>query len=323
MATRHQPTLLYAYDPAQRARFAAHPCAPRLIDNPPGVPVWLPPADADAIVCFLGSWAKAPKQAPEGWPFNIRYIQFASAGVDTLPEWARTIPYVASARGITAEPIAEYVMAAIMADCKRLDLLVAGMRASDVPFDETQWPTGAMRSIKGQTLGLVGYGAIGQAIARRAEAFGMEVIATRRSGGDGSPRFVAGIDELAARADQLVLCAPATAETLRMIDDRVLSLVKPTAHLINVARGTLVDHEALLRALDAGRLRHATLDGTDPEPLPKDHPLMSHERATITPHAAWYSPDDFDRVTAKLLDNLGRYANGEPLADIADFARGY
>ena len=211
MATRHQPTLLYAYDPAQRARFAAHPCAPRLIDNPPGVPVWLPPADADAIVCFLGSWAKAPKQAPEGWPFNIKYIQFASAGVDTLPEWAHTIPYVASARGITAEPIAEYVMAAIMADCKRLDLLVAGMRASDVPFDETQWPTGAMRSIKGQTLGLVGYGAIGQAIARRAEAFGMEVIATRRSGGDGSPRFVAGIDELAARADQLVLCAPATA----------------------------------------------------------------------------------------------------------------
>ncbi len=109
----------------------------------------------------------------------------------------------------------------------------------------------------------------------------------------------------------------------RMIDDRVLSLVKPTAHLINVARGTLVDHEALLRALDAGRLHHATLDVTDPEPLPKDHPLMSHERATITPHAAWYSPDHFDRVTAKLLDNLGRYANGEPLADIADFARGY
>ncbi len=94
-------------------------------------------------------------------------------------------------------------------------------------------------------------------------------------------------------------------------------------HAVLVARSGSTSLARLLRALDAGRLHHATLDVTDPEPLPKDHPLMSHERATITPHAAWYSPDHFDRVTAKLLDNLGRYANGEPLADIADFARGY
>ncbi|MDQ6432527.1 NAD(P)-dependent oxidoreductase [Mesorhizobium sp. LHD-90] len=323
MATKHNPILLYAYDPSQRARFEAHESAPQLRENAPGVPVWQPPADADAIVCFLSSWARAPKKAPEGWPFNIRYIQFASAGVDTLPEWARSVPHVASARGITAEPIADYVMAAILGDCKKLDLLAALLRAGDKPFDETKWPKDSMRSIKSQTLGLVGYGAIGQAIARRAEAFGMEVIAVRRSAPDGSARFVDSIEQLAACADQIVLCAPATADTHRMVDDRFLSLVNPTAHLINVARGALVDHDALLRALDTGRLRHATLDVTDPEPLPLAHPLAHHPKATVTPHAAWYSPDHFDRVTTKLLDNLRRYANGEPLVDTADFARGY
>ncbi len=323
MTQTRNPVLLYAYDPTQRARFEAHGSRPQLRCNDPGVPVWLPPADADAIVCFLGAWSKAPTAAPEGWPFNIKYIQFASAGVDTLPVWARTVEHVASARGITAEPIAEYAMAAIMADCKKLDLLASGMRAHEGHYDETQWPTGAMRSVKGQTLGLVGFGAIGQAIAKRAEAFGMTVIALRRSGSDGTSRFVDSIDDLAARADQLVLCAPATPQTHRMIDARVLSLMKPTAHLVNVARGTLIDHDALLQALDGGRLRHATLDVTDPEPLPQSHPLACHDKVTVTPHAAWYSPDHFDRVTTKLLENLSRYAKGEPLADRADFERGY
>jgi len=323
MADTRSPILLYAYDAGQRRRFEAHETRPSIRANEAGIPVWQPPVDADVIVCSLSAWAKAPEEAPVGWPFNIKYIQFASAGVDTLPEWARGVPHVASARGVTAEPIAEYAMAAIIADCKKLDLIATNMRAYDGHYDETKWPTGAMRSIKGRTLGLVGYGAIGQAIAKRAEAFGMTVIALRRSGTDGTSRFVETIDELARRSDEIVLCAPATSDTYRMIDDRVFALMKPTTHLINVARGTLVDHDALLRALDGGKLRHATLDVTDPEPLPKAHPLAAHPKVTITPHAAWYSPDHFDRVTTKLLANLYRYAKGEPLADVADFERGY
>lgn len=319
-----RPTIFYAYDPAQRTRFLEHETSPVLMEKAADEAVWLPPADADVIVCSLASWAKAPRTSPPGWPFGIRYIQFASAGVDTLPDWARSVAHVASVRGVTAEPIAEYVMAAILADCKRLDALDHFARTTtENAFDERTWPSGSMRSLKGQTLGLLGYGAIGQAVARRAEAFGMEIIALRRSPQSDRSRFVATVEELVARSDQLVLCAPSTAETRHILNDRTFAAMKPSAHLINVARGALVDHDALSRALDAGRLRYATLDVTDPEPLPSDHPLLTSEKVRITPHAAWFSHNHFDRVTTKLLQNLGRYVKGEPLADVADFSRGY
>jgi phosphoglycerate dehydrogenase-like enzyme len=319
-----KPVIYYACDPQQQERIRAHASAPDVIMKPADAPIWLPPPDADVIFCSLMSWAKAPEAAPPGWPFNIRYIQFASAGIDTLPKWARGVNEIASVKGVTAEPIAEYAMAAILSDCKRIDIIAGLVENADVnAFDERNWPQGTMRTVKGQTIALLGYGAIAQAIAHRAEAFGMRVKALRRSAGTADPRFVHSLEALLAEADHLVLCAPATAETRHIMNDAAFAAIKPGCHLINVARGALVDQDALVRALDAGRLRKATLDVTEPEPLPADHPLRGRKDVVVTPHAAWFSEDHFHRVTSKLLENLERYAKGEPVVDRADFDRGY
>jgi phosphoglycerate dehydrogenase-like enzyme len=320
------PVLFYGLSDAELPRFENHETAPVLIRKGADQPVWLPPVEAEAIFSFAKAWSNAPREAPAGWPFNIRFIQLASAGVDVLPQWAWEGPVVACARGITAEPIAEYVVTAIVRDSKRFSGLICSDAAQYKHLmDERNWPQGTFRSIKGQTLGLVGYGAIGQAIARRAEALGMNVKALRRSTPqEASGLFVGSITELAAQADHLVLCAPATPETHHIVNAAVLSACKKGAHLIKVARGTLVDQHALLDALDRDDgLRHATLDVTDPEPLPDGHPFYRHPKVTLTPHAAWYSADHHDRLTAKLLANLSTWVHGEPLADRADRGKGY
>jgi phosphoglycerate dehydrogenase-like enzyme len=120
-----------------------------------------------------------------------------------------------------------------------------------------------------------------------------------------------------------VLCAPSTPETDRVIDAGVLAAAKPGLHIVNVARGCLLDHEALLRALDQGLVGKATLDVTEPEPLPAGHPFYSHPRVRLTPHMAWYSATHHHRLTEKLLENLGRFSRGEELVDVVDPAKGY
>lgn len=323
-AARPGPVVFYGLSEAEFAQFEGHACRPVLVRKRPDKPVWLPPAQAEAIFCFAKAWAGAPKQAPEGWPFNVRYIQLASAGVDALPVWAWQGTTVACARGVTAEPIAEYVMTAIFRDSKNFDRMVGRDHAHFLSIaDEDEWPEDTFRPIRGQVLGLVGYGAIGQAIAARARAMGMAVKALRRSGGGDPDTFVTSIDDLVAQADQIVLCAPATPATHHIIDARVLSLCKPGVHLINVARGNLVDHPALEAVLASGRIRHATLDVTDPEPLPAGHPFYDNPSVTLTPHAAWFSADHHQRLADKLLDNLGRWSRGETLVDIAVPGRGY
>lgn len=323
-ARKAGPIVFYGLSEAELPHFERHEAQPVLIRKTADQPIWLPPANAQAMLSFIGAWRNAPKTAPEGWPFNIRYIQLASAGVDALPEWAWDGTTVACARGITAEPIAEYVMAAIFRDIKRFDAMVARDHAHFQSIaDEHKWPKDTLSAIRGKTLGLVGYGAIGQAIAQRARGMGMAVKALRRSGGDGSGLFADSIHELAAQADQLVLCAPATPQTRHIINAGVLAACKPDAHLINVARGGLVDHDALGAALEKGFLRHATLDVTEPEPLPEGHPFYDSPKVTLTPHVAWFSADHHERLTKKLLDNLSRWSRGEALADIAERGKGY
>lgn len=151
----------------------------------------------------------------------------------------------------------------------------------------------------------------------------MTIRALRRSGDDGTGLFVDTIEELVACSDQIVLCAPATAETHHIIKAGVLSACKPQAHLISGARGSLVDHAALRDALDTGRLRHATLDVTDPEPLPDNDPLYAHPSLTLTPHVAWYSADHHIRLTERMLSNLGAWTRGAPLSGLVERGRGY
>jgi phosphoglycerate dehydrogenase-like enzyme len=319
------PVLAYHLAAGERERFAAHPSHPVLLEGETGRPVWLPPPEAEGSLSFMGAWVKAPREPPPGWPFGLRWIQLASAGVDVLPDWAYRGTVVCCARGVTAGAIAEYAMAAILAAEKRIgDLTLRSREDYDRLGDEHAW-AGLLGGLAGRTLGLLGIGAIGGAVARRAQAFGMRVLAVRRSPGAVPLDLVAlrpDLASLAAESDHLVLCAPSTPATERIVDARVLAAARPGLHLVNVARGRLIDHEALAKALDEGRVR-ATLDVTDPEPLPAGHPFYDHPRVRLTPHMAWFSPDHHERLTAKLLDNIGRFARGEKLADTVPPGRGY
>jgi phosphoglycerate dehydrogenase-like enzyme len=175
---------------------------------------------------------------------------------------------------------------------------------------------------------IVGFGAIGSEIARRARAFGMRVQAVTRSGrGDNSlPERIYPASELLQalpQADYVVLAAPDTPETQRMIGARELKAMKPSAYLLNIARGALVDESALIDALERGAIAGAALDVTEKEPLPPESPLWNLKNVFITPHTSAVSELLWLRQTELLLENLERWFSGRDLKNIVDITRGY
>jgi phosphoglycerate dehydrogenase-like enzyme len=304
-------------DAVQNERLARHPSRPRVIAYSLDRPVWEIPATADVLITFFRGWPGAPAQPPAGWPFRLRWIQIAAAGVDAFPPWFFTGPVVTSGRGVGAVAIAEYVLAAMLAHEKQI---FEGLRVSEA----AAWKPRMLGRLTGKTLGLVGLGAIGHEVAVRAAAFGMTILAVTRSGAaQAGVTIVGSLEELAARSDHLVVAAPLTPATRGLICADVLARAKPGLHLVNVSRGALVDQDAILAALDRGHLGAATLDVTSPEPLPEEHPLYRHPRVRLTPHSAWNTDDSVDRLTAKLFDNLGRFLSKAELLDVVDAKRGY
>jgi len=296
---------------AQRTGLAVRDVAPGpLTELPPG---------ADVVFAL-----PAPKgqsllhtPAPRGWS-DVRWVQLASVGIDYYPDWLFDGPVVTSARGTASIAIAEYVLAAIFAAAKRIPEIWL-QQASD-------WRRLQLGLVQGSTLGLYGFGSIGEVLAQRALALGIKVVALRRSdapiGLDGVERAES-LEQLVARSDHLVLAAPSTPDTRHAINRAVLAHARPGLHLINIARGNLVDQQALQEALDEGRVALATLDVTDPEPLPAGHAFYSHPRVRLSPHI---SPST-DQIVPALIDkfvlNLDRFRSGQPLADVVDTARGY
>jgi phosphoglycerate dehydrogenase-like enzyme len=182
--------------------------------------------------------------------------------------------------------------------------------------------------LNGKTLGLVGLGAIGREVAKRTKALDMSVEAVKRDPTRGaqfadrvySPRE---LHTLLERVDYLVLALPGNAETRHMIGAAELARMKPSAALVNVARGALVDTDALVRALEAGRLAGAGLDVTDPEPLPPEHTLWRLPNVIITPHLAGATDRYWQRQADLVFENVRRYLAGEPLLNLVDKQRGY
>jgi len=304
-------------NPAQNERLAAHWTKPRVIPYADDRPVWEIPPEADLLFTFFRGWRQAPAEPPAGWPFRLQWIQVAAAGVDAFPDWFFTGPAVTCGRGVSAVPLAEYILAAILAHEKQF---FDGVRVRAA----AEWQVRTLGRVEGRMLGLVGLGAINKAVAQRAQAFGMTLLAVDRDV-TAYPQieFVRSVAELAARSDHLVVAVPLTRETRGIINAAVLDKAKPGLHLVNVARGELIDQDALLDALDSGRLGAATLDVTAPEPLPEGHPLYTHPRVRLTPHSGWSSDDNADRLAAKLLGNLDRFLAREPLLDVVDGKRGY
>jgi phosphoglycerate dehydrogenase-like enzyme len=188
------------------------------------------------------------------------------------------------------------------------------------------WEQIPLGHLEGKTLGLIGAGAIGVEVAKRADAFGMRVIGVRRSataGDDGPIQLVPTLRDLLAQSDHAVVAAPLTDATRGLVGREALAAAKPGLHLINVSRGQIIDDDALLEAIRAGRVGGATLDVTHPEPLPAGHPYYACPEVWITSHISWSSENGDERIAAKLLDNLDRHLRGEPLIDVVDATRGY
>lgn len=282
---------------------------------------WALPTDVDVLFVLHGEGehrdAANHAARPEGWPGAVKLVQLASAGADDYPPWIWDAPKVASASGTTAIPIAEYALAVILAHAKRL---------ADITLKPGQpWPerdeflNNQLGTLHGRTLGLVGLGNIARQVGKYANAFGMEIIASRASAAPSPDPWirVAPLDEVVARADHLVLAAPITADTQHLLNAERLARMKTGAHVVNVGRGGLIDQAALLAELDKGRL-WASLDVTDPEPLPADHPLLSNPRCRITPHVSWSNPDINRRIMERLVENIRRLTAGEPLLGAID-----
>jgi D-2-hydroxyacid dehydrogenase (NADP+) len=248
---------------------------------------------------------------------NLQFIQSISAGLD---QYDRDVlrqhnVRLASAAGVNAQAVAQHAMALILALKRQLHTgrdhqsakLWRGM-ISDIAAREDQ--------LNGKTLLIVGLGRIGSGLAQLAQAFEMRVIATRRdaSAGTQGAHTVYAHDRLAEllpQADVVALTCPLTAQTENLIDAKAISLMKPSATLINVARGRVVDEEALIKALQAGRLAAAGLDVTREEPLPAASPLWTMPNVLITPHTAGETQRYEDAVIDILIENLERMWRGE------------
>lgn len=251
---------------------------------------------------------------------NLRLVQAYSAGLEQFPLAAlaeRGIRLV-NAAGAGAPAIAEFVFGRLIEVFRNLRQIEAMQR--DRAFHR---PGG--RTLAGKTLGIVGLGAIGSAVAKLARAFDMQTIATRRSArpGDTSPLVDVlhgpeGLGALLAASDVVVLCAPATSQTADLIDAEALASMREGAVLCNVARGALVDEAALIEALSSGHLAAAILDVTRQEPLPKDDPLWGAPHLYLSPHSS-IPPDAYDaRLLALFARNLRAYAAGEALENEVD-----
>jgi phosphoglycerate dehydrogenase-like enzyme len=255
----------------------------------------------------------------------LRWVHARSAGLDRVlvPELVEGPAALTNGRGVFSSALAEFAIAALLFFAKDLRRLVEAQRAG-------RWQAFEMEPLAGRTLGVVGYGDIGRAVAQRARALGMRVLALRRrpelSRTDPLVDEPLGEDrllELMARADDVVVAAPLTPATRGLVGRAAIAAMRPTAVLVNVGRGPVIDEPALVEALAAGRIRGAALDVFETEPLPAGHPLWTLPNVLVSPHCADHVPGWVEAAMRAFLDELERFRRGEPLRNVVDKSRGY
>lgn len=276
-------------------------------------------ADADAVLGFCtADIVKAGK--------NLRWIQVGHAGVenDNSPELASSKIVLTNTQRLYGPNVADQAFALLLA-------LTRGLReVTPAQVNEASWlkPKGQPQELHGKTALVVGLGGIGTQLARRANAFGMRVMATDPKEME-RPDFVFSIDkpaklmELLPKADVVILACPLTAETKGMIGAAQIKAMKPTAYLVNIARGGVVQTPALVEALEKKYIAGAGLDVTDPEPLPDGHKLWKLSNCAISPHIGGQAPEAMDRQWRLWRENVRRFAAGEALLCVVDKAKGY
>jgi len=273
------------------------------------------------------NWRSGVALLEQIWPMakRVRWVHTRSAGLDGLlfPGLVDSPVTLTNARGVFSEILAEFTIGAMLFFAKDFRRLVLSQMAG-------KWDQFDTVEIRGQTLGLVGYGDIGQAVARRAHALGMKIVALRRrpelAHGDPHVSDVFPPErrrEMLRQSDYVVVVTPLTPETRGMIAAAEFEAMRPSAVLINIARGPVVDEPALVRALRERRIRGAALDVYDTEPLPAGHPFYSLDNMLLSPHSADQTSDWKERTMRLFLQNFRRYRAGEPLLNVVNKKLGY
>lgn len=271
-------------------------------------------------------WVAGKRFAPlvEHCP-HVRWLHTASAGVDhvlTPAVKAKPSIVVTDSGPAFAIAISEFVFAWMLLTARRLPELMAGQKAH-------RWESLTQQELSGQTIGIIGLGPIGLGIAARAKAFGMTTLGLRRRAlpAEGVGEVLVGADGLArllAESDYVVVAAALTGETNALLGADQIAAMKPSAWLINIARGGLIDEPALTEALQDGKIAGACLDVFAQEPLPESSPLWDMPNVFIAPHnSSGWTTGLRERQKALFLSNLGRFSRSEPLENAVDIARGY
>jgi phosphoglycerate dehydrogenase-like enzyme len=286
----------------------------------------LPAALADAEV-FVG-WRVPPEHFAAAR--RLRWMHSASAGVDDclFPALVESPVLLTNSTGVHEVCIPEHVLGQMLVLARNFHAALRLQQHGEWNrFGVIAFGSG-VRELHGSALAILGAGPIGASLARRAAALGMRVRVLRRDPRRSVPgaEAVLGparLHELLGWADVVVLAVPLTAETRGLIGEAELRAMRSDAFLINIARGEVVDEDALVRCLRAGGLAGAALDVFSEEPLPAGHPLWSLPNVVLTPHISGYTRTYFDRVLAIFEDNLARYLDGRPLRNVVDKRLGY
>jgi phosphoglycerate dehydrogenase-like enzyme len=282
-------------------------------------------ADAVRGAEVLLLWDYFSRAVSDAWPDadKLQWIHITAAGVDTLlfDELRESDVVVTNARGVFDRPLAEYVLGAVIAYAKDSLTSIDLQRRHEWRHRET-------RSITGATALVVGTGGIGREIGKLLRAAGMVVRGAGRRPVADDPDFGEVVDSanLAAEVgwcDHLILAAPLTPATRGLVDEKVLAAMKPDAHLVNIARGPMVDERALLAALTERRIGGATLDVFDTEPLPQGHPLWDAPNVVVTAHMSADAVGWRETLADQFATNARRWLAGQPLLNVVDKKLGY
>jgi phosphoglycerate dehydrogenase-like enzyme len=276
-----------------------------------------------AEVAFEFDWER-PEELIKRAP-RLRWVQATSSGIGPLVEHlglAGSPLLITNAAGIHAQPLAEFVLLTALHFAKEMPRI-------NTWKGERHWERFCGQEVFGSRMTLIGLGHVGSRIAELSSALGMEVTGHRRTTGGQTPPGVrrvvdaAGLDAVLPETDILVIAAPDTPETTNLIDRRRLLLLPANAVVVNVGRGSLIDEQAMIELLHAGRLRGAGLDVFAKEPLPADSPLWAMPNVIISPHSASTVVQENDRLVDLFIENLHRYLDGRALVNVFDHGRRY
>lgn len=285
-------------------------------------------ADAapEATVLFNWSSARELNRAVFLMAPKLEWVHSRNAGLDNFlfPELVDSDVVLTNGSGVFSASLGEFALAMMLYFAKDLRRMIRNQIAG-------RWEPFDVLMISGRTLGIVGYGDIGRETAIRARAMGMRVLALKRrlppEGADLGPvekTFATPqLHEMLAECDYVVVAAPLTAETKHMIGDAQFAAMKPDAVIINIGRGPVIDESALVRALQAGKLKGAGLDVFEEEPLPPGHPFYQMENVFLSPHCADNTPDWLDNAMRFFLAQYERFRRGQPLKNVVNKRLGY